>query len=230
MAYLVALVVLLVNDHVLKNAFPGVITGKLSDFAGLFAFAVFFASAGPRRAKAICIASGVMFAWWKSPASQTVVEALQLSRVVDWTDLTALAVLPFAHRVATRNPIVWKPMLAAASLVAFAATSAPHQWVVLEEDDVLRQYATPFTKRQLMNRLENCAVDASIDDEYGLRVRWVSEATTPRRRVSARAIVGETQHGVVLTFTAVLVERAKASNERAVRDELQRLLDSCIRR
>ena len=230
MTYLVALVVLLINDHVLKDAFPGVVTGKLSDFAGLFAFAVFFASAAPRRAAMICCASGAVFAWWKSPWSQTVVEALQLSRVVDWTDLTALIVLPFACRTAMRNPIAWKPMLASVSLVAFAATSVPHQWVGLNEDDVLRQYATPFTKRQLMNRLENCAVDASIDDEYGLRVSWVSEATTPRRRVSARAKVEETQDGVVLAFGSVLVERAKVSNERAVRDELQRLLDSCLRR
>jgi hypothetical protein len=32
---LFALVVLVVNDHVLKAQFPGVITGKLSDFAGM---------------------------------------------------------------------------------------------------------------------------------------------------------------------------------------------------
>lgn len=34
-ATLLALVVLLVNDHVLKAAFPGLLTGKLSDVAGL---------------------------------------------------------------------------------------------------------------------------------------------------------------------------------------------------
>jgi hypothetical protein len=32
---LAALVVLVVNDHVLKSRFPGVITGKASDLAGL---------------------------------------------------------------------------------------------------------------------------------------------------------------------------------------------------
>ena len=32
------IVVLLLNDHVLKQAFPGLITGKLSDFAGLAFF------------------------------------------------------------------------------------------------------------------------------------------------------------------------------------------------
>lgn len=229
-SYLLALLLLLVNDHVLKDAFPGVLTGKLSDFAGLFAFAVFFASVAPRRAMAICTTSGVLFVWWKSPASQWLVDALQLARVVDWTDLTALVVLPLAYRTAVRNPVAWKPMVAAVSLVAFAATSVPHQYVFIDPDDSLRQYATPYTKRQLMNRLENCAIDASLDDEYGLLVTWVSEHTSPRRRVSARAAVEETQHGVVLTFSAVRIDRAAPSNERAVRDELQRLLDSCVRR
>ena len=31
------------NDHVLKHACPGVVTGKLSDFAGLFFFPLFLA-------------------------------------------------------------------------------------------------------------------------------------------------------------------------------------------
>jgi hypothetical protein len=38
---LAALVLLLVNDHVLKSAYPGLITGKLSDAAGLTVFPLF---------------------------------------------------------------------------------------------------------------------------------------------------------------------------------------------
>lgn len=38
---LLAIGVLLVNDHVLKAAWPGVVTGKLSDFAGLLFFPLF---------------------------------------------------------------------------------------------------------------------------------------------------------------------------------------------
>lgn len=38
---LAAIAVLVLNDHVLKAAFPGVITGKLSDFAGLLFFPLF---------------------------------------------------------------------------------------------------------------------------------------------------------------------------------------------
>jgi hypothetical protein len=35
---LIAIALLVVNDHVLKSAMPGIVTGKLSDFAGLIFF------------------------------------------------------------------------------------------------------------------------------------------------------------------------------------------------
>jgi hypothetical protein len=44
-AVLVAIVVLLMNDHVLKDQHPGTLTGKLSDLAGLFFFPVLLVSA-----------------------------------------------------------------------------------------------------------------------------------------------------------------------------------------
>jgi hypothetical protein len=38
---LAAIAVLIVNDHFLKTAYPGLITGKLSDFAGMIFFPLF---------------------------------------------------------------------------------------------------------------------------------------------------------------------------------------------
>jgi hypothetical protein len=43
-AFVCAVALLLLNDWVLKPAFPGWWTGKLSDFAGLFAFALFWSA------------------------------------------------------------------------------------------------------------------------------------------------------------------------------------------
>ena len=40
-AFIVALIALFVNDFYLKNKFPGLLTGKLSDIAGLFIFPIF---------------------------------------------------------------------------------------------------------------------------------------------------------------------------------------------
>ena len=110
-AFLVALATLVVNDHLLKDAFPGVVTGKLSDFAGLFAWAWYWSALGLRFRKtrpgrtaflvAVHVVTALGFAWWKSPASQGFIAwwsawAYPVSRVVDYGDLWALAVLPLS--------------------------------------------------------------------------------------------------------------------------------------
>lgn len=43
-AAVLAVVVLFVNDHLLKHAFPGLVTGKLSDVAGMIFFPVLLAA------------------------------------------------------------------------------------------------------------------------------------------------------------------------------------------
>ncbi len=65
-----ALALLIVNDHLLKAAYPGLVTGKLSDFAGLVFFPLLLAAAceqlGVRRGMqtivVAVIATGIVFA------------------------------------------------------------------------------------------------------------------------------------------------------------------------
>lgn len=68
---MVAIGVLVLNDHVLKGAWPGVVTGKLSDVAGLAFFPVVLASAWelvtraviePRAAAVVVGVTGGVFA------------------------------------------------------------------------------------------------------------------------------------------------------------------------
>ncbi|HWK88723.1 MAG TPA: hypothetical protein VNP72_01960, partial [Longimicrobium sp.] len=92
---LASLALLVLNDHVLKAAYGSWLTGKLSDFAGLLAFALFWRALLPRRRMLACAAAGLAFAYWKSPAAQPLVDALNamgagVGRVVDWSDLAAL--------------------------------------------------------------------------------------------------------------------------------------------
>ena len=94
--FLLALGLLLANDFWLKPAFPGFITGKLSDFAGIAVVAIPLLAAFPARAWAIYIAIGGAFLWWKSPASSAFITLAndvlpwRIGRVVDYTDLLAL--------------------------------------------------------------------------------------------------------------------------------------------
>src|SRR5262245_57296469 len=134
--YLGAVSALVVNDHVLKQAYPGLITGKLSDFAGLFAFAVFLSVAIRRHVAAIHVAIAVGFTAWKSPLSDPLIAAwnatmpFRIARVVDYWDLLGLSMLPLSMAYLRRQRRSIAPTMARAvavstiSLVVFTATSS----------------------------------------------------------------------------------------------------------
>jgi hypothetical protein len=131
--YLLALVVLLLNDYTLKRYWPGFVSGKLSDFAGLFALAVFLLVI--TRSRFTLVALALCFAFWKSPLASGVIQVwnsatgFAIGRTVDLTDLIALAVLPFASlffRTAEPEKLCrsWCCTLSyVVSLFAFTATS-----------------------------------------------------------------------------------------------------------
>jgi hypothetical protein len=124
---------LLLNDLVLKAAFANWLTGKLSDVAGLFVVVVLGATLHSRRAGAIALATAAAFVVWKSPASQPAIDlwnqatGFTIARVVDASDLVALAVVPLARRYAVTArrlaPTVLRYPIVAASLLAILGTS-----------------------------------------------------------------------------------------------------------
>ncbi|MEU1747789.1 hypothetical protein ACPXB5_14960 [Micromonospora arida] len=147
-----ALVLLLVNDHVLKAAFPGLVTGKLSDVAGLVLapplVAVLLTLLVPRlpsRAAAVAglVAVGVGFAVVKSSgyaaelasSAWTVLAGPSLVRA-DWTDLLTLPALGLAWWSWTRSRrrpvrqrtarLVRLLVVLPPAVLAVAATSAIH--------------------------------------------------------------------------------------------------------
>jgi len=61
---------LLSNDFVFKEQFHNGFTDKLSDFAGLFVFSLFWIAFFPRHKRFICISTAVLFVFWKSAYSQ----------------------------------------------------------------------------------------------------------------------------------------------------------------
>jgi hypothetical protein len=135
--WLVALVVLALNDHLLKGAglLPGVVTGKLSDFAGMIVAPVLLAAllrVRSRRGLLVCHAAvGAVFAAINlSPAAADAWTALMANiwpwRItVDPTDLIALPALALGWRVlvpAMTRPMPvlspWVPRVAEASALA----------------------------------------------------------------------------------------------------------------
>ena len=132
--FLAALTLLIINDHWLKSAYPGLVTGKLSDFAGLFVVALALVAWRRHRAGVGCVILGALFVLWKSPVATPLIEAWNatipwpVTRTVDATDLIALAAIPAAVRYACSRPrtIGWRPVryvATAAMMLAVMATS-----------------------------------------------------------------------------------------------------------
>ncbi len=98
--FLGCLAVLVTNDLLLKALFHNWLTGKLSDVAGVFLLAAFGTALLPGARTLVHVATAVLFVLFKSPLVQPVIDAvnelgiMQFARVVDYSDIGALVVLP----------------------------------------------------------------------------------------------------------------------------------------
>ncbi|MCI5057003.1 MAG: hypothetical protein MRY83_12890, partial [Flavobacteriales bacterium] len=135
--FICAVALTAINDHFLKFAFPGLITGKISDFAGIFAFTLFWSSIFPKRKYLISVIIGFTFIWWKSPLSSPFIECwnslnlFDIARVIDYTDLFALFMIPLSLKVMDHQQFVLRfprLMIYIASVLVFCATSYQHSF------------------------------------------------------------------------------------------------------
>jgi hypothetical protein len=159
--FLVGLTLLLLNDHILKAFSYNWITGKLSDFAGLFIFPLFLIALFPKSKTTIYVMTALCFALWKSPCSGPLINAwnaiapISIGRTVDYGDLIALLVLPLSNLYAGRVPQAATKRIATGlvcviSIFAFTATSFRKE----ESFTYTNSYAFEGTKTDLIRRLE----------------------------------------------------------------------------
>ena len=157
--FLIGLSLLLANDFVFKEQFHNGFTGKLSDFAGLFVFSLFWIAFFPRHKTFICVSTAVLFVFWKSAYSQFVIEGWNslpffgVQRTVDYSDLWALLIIPpsyFYSNICSRVYLPRKFVYAVAivSVVAFTATSYSHKI------SFNNQYEFPGSKDELVERMK----------------------------------------------------------------------------
>lgn len=103
--FVTAVILLLLNDFIFKQTYHNWFTGKLSDFVGLFFFPIFFAAFFKSKTKSIFIATAVFFVYFKSSFSAPFIAffnafaPFSIARVIDYTDLLALCILPFSYYI-----------------------------------------------------------------------------------------------------------------------------------
>lgn len=167
-AFVISLLLLLFNDFVFKAQFHNHVTGKVSDFAGLFAFSLFWAAFFPRKKTLICTATAVLFVFWKSVYSQFLIDAWNnlpffgIARTVDYTDLWALVVVPLAYfhvgiSAEVRVPRKLVYLIAIVSVFAFTATSYSQKF------SFNNRYEFQVSKKELVERISRLPRDEVND-------------------------------------------------------------------
>ncbi len=189
--FLACLFGLIVNDLYLKYAYHNWFTGKLSDFAGLFVFTVFLQVFFWKRKKTVSLFVALFFIWWKSPFADQALffinNKLQIPahRVIDYTDYTALSILPFtfwlkplnrtyefARRASlpffqhipsfTRTIATW--ISAIVSFTAFTATSLPMRKLTDDNQvSVEKRVRTKKTEKEIINTFERNGLSPRAD-------------------------------------------------------------------
>ena len=162
--FIIGLIILLANDLWLKYSFPSILTGKLSDFAGLFIFPYFLSVFIPKP-KIIYYLTALLFTFWKLEYSQIVIDYfarltnLGFHRTVDITDLIALTVLPFSFKyfkfkskTAKSNRLAFSTLICFISIFSFYATSVPRRTfnANIEVDKI---FILPINKENIFKEL-----------------------------------------------------------------------------
>lgn len=152
--FLGSLLLLVVNDHLLKSMYGNWWTGKLSDAAGIVLLPLVLRFLLPRLREHSLWISALFFAWWKSPLSDPFIDVyngvmpIGITRVVDYSDLLVLCLLPIpeyvmnrlerSHVLAIRR--VHPALVLLPAMFAFMATSPPYNYRYVQSNGNLRCY------------------------------------------------------------------------------------------
>ena len=165
--FVFSLVLLILNDFLLKATFHNTLTGKLSDFCGLFIFPIFWSAVFPKRKLSVFVLSGILFVFWKSEYASGIIELLNpifnIHRTVDPTDLIALPVLLLAWfhingipHITLNNSLLARLsacFIGAVAIFSFCATSQ-------------QRYVQSFDQPQYVLLKASATPDAKLYDEF----------------------------------------------------------------
>lgn len=160
--FLLSLLLLILNDWYFKNAFNNEITGKLSDFAGLFAFPFLLGILFSNHKKAVHFLAGIIFIYWNSEFSQPLINYLNSSglhviRTVDITDNIALISIIASYKCLNQqvdfklNPLIQRAIIVISCLAFMATTMSPQE--NMKYVHINKEYKFDLSKRELVSRL-----------------------------------------------------------------------------
>lgn len=176
--FLFCIAVLFLNDHVFKYAYANWLTGKLSDIAGIIIFPLLLVFVFPKLKYLSLLLSVLFFVYWKSPVSQPAIDLynelapIEITRVVDYTDLYVLALLPLPWllmrnidtvvflKIRNVNPL----LLLVPTVILLMATSPPAKYYFTRSEGNLTCYNCHIVVRgeqkQIIQKIKNANIIA----------------------------------------------------------------------
>jgi hypothetical protein len=153
---------LILNDAYLKHVYHNPVTGKLSDFAGLFAFPFFLSVVLRINMLWIHLGTAILFVWWKSPLSTDIIafmntNGIPIGRTIDGSDNIALVSVLISYGVLSLAKVelpkskLLAYAIAIISLTAFTATSVSMRLVKYPGID--KEYHFKLSKQKLVSAL-----------------------------------------------------------------------------
>jgi len=172
------LLVLLLNDFFGKEEYHNWLTGKLSDFSGVFVLMIILAVLFPGKKTMMAFGVAVCFTWWKSSLADSFLYwcnhtiHLPVTRVTDYSDLFALAMLPLACSL---RPVFYpdhllyrysKYFLGVFSVFAITADSLPRMMPYMLPGgyvNINKTYTTKLTPEDILKKLDSLHISWKRD-------------------------------------------------------------------
>jgi hypothetical protein len=207
--FVVGLLVLLINDFFLKGFFGNWVTGKLSDFAGLFIFPMFLTALFPKAIRFNYIFTVLFFLFWKTGLSQPFINYINTlgfpaSRVVDYTDFIAFVVLPPSYRYCTRQqnavPTAFYQkiityLIGVTAFVAFSATTVAHR--VYEGFTIDKTYKSSLAPAALLDSINAMGIRLTKDtvsNDGAIDTLYIAHLNTTNKNPTADSLQIEELH------------------------------------
>ena len=182
-AFVSALLILILNDHVLKQQFPGFITGKLSDIAGMVILPLLLSFFIPRLKTHSIWISIAFFILWKSSYSSPFVylynqfAPISITRTIDYSDLWAFLVLPLPYIIIKSeaspgylqiNRLSLHPaFIIVPCMLTLMATSPPAKYYYTAStgniDLTNLHFKTQLSSSQFFLKMKSMGIEAEID-------------------------------------------------------------------
>ena len=174
--FVISLIILLLNDFYWKSTYHNFITGKLSDISGIIVFSLFITFFRSDWKKHLFIITAVLFALWKSAASQVFIDSwnalnlIAIDRIVDYGDILCLILLiPLYHyrpkpvvSTSSAQKFIIYPTVAA-TLFAIVATSMVKHLPV-DTISIHEFYKVRTSQESFLKSLENNQIKCTVTD------------------------------------------------------------------